>query len=127
VASVCILKRRLGLRGGGSVTVDAHTASHELDRGDAHQGSRHTVKAERGKAISGAAAREPPRAGSYALAAAVGMLTALSFSIESWPSCRRVASIRSVSCASLVALAMGAVTPGCAINQARATRPGVDW
>ncbi len=33
----------------------------------------------------------------------------------------------SVKCASLVALTIGEVTPGCTISQARATRPGVEW
>jgi len=55
-----------------------------------------------------------------------GVLTVVSFSSEAWSSFNFVASTRSFKCASLVALAMGAVTPGCTINQARATRAGVE-
>src|ERR1043165_7921424 len=44
--------------------------------------------------------------------------------ISSGESLRRVARARLSSCSTLVALAMGAVTPGCAISQASATSAG---
>ena len=62
----------------------------------------------------------------YALAPAAEALAVFNFSIAAWSSVKRVASSRSVSCSWLVALAMGAVTPGCTINHANATLPGVE-
>src|ERR1035438_1626114 len=56
----------------------------------------------------------------------LAVLTWFSFSIEAASSLNSAAAARSATCFSLVALAIGAVTPGCASSHASATRAGVD-
>jgi hypothetical protein len=54
-------------------------------------------------------------------------LAVFSSSMDEGSSVSFVASIRSVNWSRLVALAMGAVTPGRAISQARETTAGTEW
>jgi hypothetical protein len=76
--------------------------------------------------MSGARASDGPRRFGR-IADYPGALARSSAFVVSVSSVRRVTGISSFSCASDVALAIGAATPGRAISQANANCAGVTW